>query len=143
MRSRAVAIIINKETQSLLTIHRMRTGRTYYVLPGGKIEKGESPALACAREVREETGLTITVGRLAAELFNEGREEYYFFATEFSGKLQIGFPELGWESVENVYELEWVPASRLGEIRLLPEEIKAVVMKNLPSPGIQSESPQS
>jgi 8-oxo-dGTP diphosphatase len=135
MRSRAVAIIINKETQSLLTIHRYRTGREYYVLPGGKIENGESPAQACAREVREETGLTITVGRLAAELYNEGREEYYFLASEFSGKLQIGFPELGWQSAENVYELEWVPARRLEEIRLLPEEIKAVVLKNLSQPS--------
>ena len=134
MRSRAVAIIINQDTQSVLTIHRYRTGREYYVLPGGKIENGESPAQACAREVREETGLAITVGRLAAELFNEGREEYYFFATEFSGRLQIGFPELGWESVENVYELEWVPARRLGEIRLLPEEIKTVVMKQFTNP---------
>ncbi|MBM9468826.1 NUDIX domain-containing protein [Nakamurella leprariae] len=34
------------------------------VLPGGVVEDGESPATAAGREVHEETGLTIPVGRL-------------------------------------------------------------------------------
>jgi 8-oxo-dGTP diphosphatase len=130
MKSRAVAIIIDKEKQRVLTIHRMRTGREYYVLPGGKIENGETPAQACAREAREETGLEITVGRCVAQLFNEDRDEYYFLATSFSGRLEIGFPEKGWASVENVYELNWVPLAKLEEIRLLPQEIVPIIKQN-------------
>lgn len=40
--------------------------RDALVLPGGIIELDESPATAAAREVREETGLTVSPSRLLA-----------------------------------------------------------------------------
>ncbi|GAA3685552.1 NUDIX hydrolase [Nonomuraea antimicrobica] len=38
--------------------------REHWSFPGGVIDAGEHPAQACAREVAEEVGLTVEVGRL-------------------------------------------------------------------------------
>ena len=61
-----VGAIITDATGRLLLIkrgHEPEAGR--WSLPGGRIEPGESDHQALVREVREETGLTVTPGRLA------------------------------------------------------------------------------
>jgi 8-oxo-dGTP pyrophosphatase MutT (NUDIX family) len=40
------------------------TYKNFWDLPGGYVEPGESPADACAREVREELGIDPPIGRL-------------------------------------------------------------------------------
>jgi 8-oxo-dGTP diphosphatase len=39
------------------------TYKPYWDIPGGYVEPGESPRAACQREIQEELGLRITVGR--------------------------------------------------------------------------------
>ena len=131
MKPRACAIIINHDTRRVLLIHRWREGYDYFVLPGGKIESGETPAEACVREAREETGLEITLGLMVASFTNQGRMEHYFLAASYSGELQLGFPEHTRQGSENIYRLEWVPARRLPESNLLPERIRPVVIQCL------------
>jgi ADP-ribose pyrophosphatase YjhB (NUDIX family) len=63
--------VIKDEAGRLLLILRgHEPGKGLWSIPGGRIELGETDEQAVVREVREETGLTVTCGRLlgAAEL---------------------------------------------------------------------------
>ena len=51
--------------QILLLAHREhRTGRSYWVIPGGGIEPEEAEEACVVREAKEETGLDVTITRL-------------------------------------------------------------------------------
>ena len=56
------AIIFDGSREKVLLTRRSDNGK--WCLPGGHMEAGESPIEACAREVLEETGLVVNVGRL-------------------------------------------------------------------------------
>lgn len=60
-RVRVAAVIL---TEDRLVLVRHRAGeRVYHLLPGGGVATGETVARALRREVLEETGLRISVGR--------------------------------------------------------------------------------
>ncbi len=56
-----VAAIIQRRGRILLVSHE-KDGQTYWLLPGGGVDFGESIAEALVREVWEETGLPIALG---------------------------------------------------------------------------------
>ena len=56
------AVILDATRQSVLLTRRSDNGR--WCLPGGGMDPGESAVECCAREVLEETGLVVRVGRL-------------------------------------------------------------------------------
>ena len=62
LRPGASAIIYGESKEYVLLTRRSDNGR--WCLPGGGMDPGESVAEACAREVLEETGLIVRVGRL-------------------------------------------------------------------------------
>lgn len=56
--SQAAKVVLNHENSILLIRHSF--GPYYWTLPGGGIKKGEDPAIAAVREVKEELNINIT-----------------------------------------------------------------------------------
>ena len=99
----------------------------YWSLPGGLVETGERLEEAVAREVLEETGLTVRP-LYFAEVFqrimrdSSNRTEYHYVLADFVCKVHSGELKAG----DDAGQVEWVPVRRLGEL-LLTEGTKEVI----------------
>lgn len=58
-----LGVLVDAEGRVLVANHALRAGKPWG-LPGGFVERGEHPATALARELREELGLDVEVGTL-------------------------------------------------------------------------------
>ena len=106
-----------QQGENYLMLHRVKKendlNHDKWIGVGGKFEDGESPEECLLREVREETGLTLTDWRCRGivTFVSQGWETEYmhlFTATRWSGEMVS-------DCDEGV--LEWVPK---GEVEALP-----------------------
>jgi 8-oxo-dGTP diphosphatase len=121
-QSRVIAI----DNKNILFIHRFRNGEEYYVLPGGGIEKGETPEEAAIREIKEEAGLDAELDSKLWEMYDKYGENHIhiFLAKRFSGKLTLGGPEKEINCEENRYIPTWTPLAKIKNLTIYPEGLK-------------------
>ena len=121
--TRARALIIHQKC--VLLMKRIKPDMVYYTLLGGKVEPGETPEQACVREVMEECGVTVKLGReihRAFDVFNDIPNTHIIYLCHY----QNGTPTLGGEeqlrsTAENYYEPLWVPIDQLSDLVIKPE----------------------
>ena len=90
-------------------------GKGLWSVPGGRLEAGEYLNAAVAREVKEETGLDISVGQLLGILEVVGDPHYVildFVATTTHG----GTPQAG----DDVADVRWVPLDEVSTLECTP-----------------------
>lgn len=89
-----VRAIILDEGDSMLLVKQHHEGRDIWMVPGGMIEEGEGAREAAAREVMEETGLVVEIGRLVwhvEEVSERGQRFVQFFLAKVTGgSLHLG-----------------------------------------------------
>lgn len=115
----AVGAIVLEKGELLLVRREHEPARGQWSLPGGRVEWGESLREACAREVREETGIEIDIEGLAgiAERIipdDEGVIEHHFVIHDFWARPRAKGPltpgdDAGEARWVNVDELHTIP----------------------------------
>lgn len=114
-----VAAYITNEDGEFLIAQR-RAGDSHGLLwefPGGKIEKGESPQKALARELKEELGVTARVGRLQ-NMFTDETVRMKISLFLYSARIIKGVPHAyecrQWKycPIEKISRFSWAPVDK-------------------------------
>ncbi len=114
-----VAMAIVTSPQGVL-LARRHDGKPLWTFVGGGIEDGETPSDAAVREVKEETGLSVTAGAVLGQRVHPktGKAMAYIACTPVNGlEIHVGDPD-------DHAEVRWVP---WGEAQgLLPQLFEPV-----------------
>ena len=120
-----VSVIVIEEGKILLVCHE-KEGRTYWVLPGGGVDFGETLEEAAVRELKEETNLDITVDKLVFvdDFIPEDRHRHvvdvYFTAKVVGGELKLGPDSI-------MREVQYFPIEQLADLTFYPEIADRIV----------------
>lgn len=122
-----VAAVIRSGSRIFATQRGYGEFKDGWEFPGGKVEPGEKPEEALAREIREELDTEITVGELIDTIeydypnFHLSMKCYW--ATLVSGNLELKEHEAArWLTREQLYSVDWLPA----DITLIEEIQEAI-----------------
>ena len=136
MRSIAARAIIIKDDK-ILVMRRNKHGSEYYTLVGGTVTEGESLENALVREVKEETGLTITSGRpVFAEKHHAPHNDQYIFLCEVEQDKEAALQRNSEEAMMNrmgidMHTLMWVDTKSFHKLPFNTMQLQKAIVNSL------------
>jgi 8-oxo-dGTP diphosphatase len=131
-----VAAVVEREGALLLVRHQKPDRDPYWVLPGGRLEPGETIPECAGRELAEETGLTAGFSGVlyVSEFLREGRHTIDVVARmSLQGEEEASLgsdPEIEPGTEPTLREVRWVSVEDLRELKLLPVSIKERLLRD-------------
>lgn len=117
------------------------SARRFCFVPGGRVEYGESAVVALGREMREELGEKVEIGRLVIVVDNLFELDGYrfqevglYFLVEFAPGSGISKREGVFEGAEPGTSFQWIPLDELEQANLLPAFLRDRVRESPQSP---------
>ncbi|SDI77514.1 NUDIX hydrolase [Nonomuraea jiangxiensis] len=115
MRVNCVGAIIFDASDRLLLIKRGHPpGMGLWSIPGGRLEPGETDAAGVRREVLEETGLHVEVGRLAGTVDRPGPGGVTYVIRDYLASVSGGVPTAG----DDAADVRWCGLDELARLPL-------------------------
>lgn len=108
------AVIVDPLGRLLLIKRGHEPGAGLWSLPGGRVEPGESDAVALARELREECGLDVVPGELAGRVRRPAGDGAVFDIRDYTATVTGGSLTPG----DDAADARWVPIAELGDLAL-------------------------
>ncbi len=131
-----VGAIVERDGAILLVRHQKPELDPYWVLPGGRLEPGETIPECAVRELAEETNLTVRFAEIlyVSEFLREDRHTVDVTVRATAGadeEARLGSdPEVEEDEEPTLKELRWVETSKLGEVELLPTWIRDRIVED-------------
>lgn len=115
----AVGAVVRRGAEILLVRRGRGPGRGRWSLPGGRVDFGETLRQAVAREVLEETGLEVSVGRFLGwvERMGERPAPYHYVILDFAADPL--HPDVSPCAGDDAAEAAWVALADLGKLPLV------------------------
>ncbi|WP_379138338.1 NUDIX domain-containing protein [Paenibacillus sp. sgz500958] len=112
----AAALIYDESREKVLMVRNQTGDSSYWSLPGGAVESGETLEEAVKREAKEETGLEVAMISLHSlrEVFFAGNQHHAFLFTFeakiIGGEINVSDPD------KEILDVQWVKINTANEI---------------------------
>ncbi|UVY84081.1 (deoxy)nucleoside triphosphate pyrophosphohydrolase [Brachybacterium sp. NBEC-018] len=116
------AVIVREETVFAARRNPERSAGGLWEFPGGKVEPGEAPEQALARELEEELSVTVTVGPLvdrSLSTVGEKRIELACYLAQLTGaepSASTDHDAMQWIPLTELDQWDWAP----GDVPIIP-----------------------
>lgn len=118
----AYVLLFDEQGENILMVKNKGEKSSYYTLPGGAVEQGETLEQAAIREVKEETGLEVEIDGIfsVSEAFFEERGHHAIFFT-FTGQIIGG--EINISIPDEIEEITWMEPQIVEDYIYIPCEL--------------------
>ena len=116
------AIVADGQGRLLMIKRGHEPGAGLWSIPGGRIEPGETDAEAVAREMIEETGLTVEVGRLVGRVRRPGLNGAVIDIRDYAATVTGGTLRAG----DDAADARWVAPAELASLEITDGLIDAL-----------------